>query len=91
MSLREKYPENCPWDSTSKENKSWRFSKLDDPSQKLWTLSKHGEVFTFKKSKLDSNFVYIQKNSGKSKAINDVEARFTFQRLFDQGYDLDCA
>tara|TARA_Y100001968_G_C19293124_1_gene685235 strand:- start:361 stop:636 length:276 start_codon:yes stop_codon:yes gene_type:complete len=91
MSIREKYPENCPWDNQSNRNQSWRLSKVDDPSQKSWTLSKHGEVFTFKKSKLDHNFVYIQKNSGKSKAINDVEARFTFQRLFDQGYELDCA
>ena len=91
MSIREKYPENCPWDNQPKNNKSWVLNKVDDPSHKSWTLSKHGEVFTFKKSRIDSHFVYIQKNSGKSKAINDVEARFTFQRLFDQGYELDCA
>ena len=91
MSISEKYPENCPWDTKNHNGKSWRFGKTDDPSLKPWTLSKQGEVFTFKKSKIDSNFVYIQKNSGKSRAINDVEARFTFQRLFDQGYELDCA
>ena len=75
MALRERSPRNCPWD-------------LERNSNKSWTLSKSGDVFTFTKSRIDGNFIYIQKNEGKIKPVSSYEAGFTYQRLFDCGYEL---
>tara|TARA_B100000965_G_C18894936_1_gene457774 strand:+ start:166 stop:417 length:252 start_codon:yes stop_codon:yes gene_type:complete len=79
MTILEKYPENIPWDLTIDQNKS-------DSIQ--WMLSKADIVYTFTRSRIDINYVYIQKNNGKKKAYKEYEARFTYQRLFDDGYSL---
>ena len=81
MTISEKYPENIPWDLKTKDemNKSIH-----------WKLTKADNVYTFTRSQIDGNYVYIQKNDGDKKAFKEYQARFTYQRLFDDGYLL-CA
>ena len=80
MPLSEKYPENIPWDlKTVNQSKNKSIQ---------WILSKADIVYTFSRSRIDDNYVYIQKNNGKRKAYKEYEARFTYQRLFDEGYSL---
>ena len=76
MFFKERKPSICPWELQKNSNKSW-------------TLSKAGDVFTFTKSRIDANYVYIQKNEGKIIPFNSYRARYTYQRLFDSGYELD--
>ena len=73
----EKYPENIPWDTDS---------NLDQSKQIQWMLTNEENVFTFTRSKMNDKYVYIQKNKGQKKAVKEYEARFTYQRLFDEGY-----
>ena len=80
MSLQEKYPENIPWDLNIEQSKNASIQ---------WMLSKADNVYTFKRSRLNDKYVYIQKNNGKRQAIKEFEARFTYQRLFDEGYSLE--
>ena len=79
MTLQEKYPENVPWDLNINPSKC---------TSVQWILAKADIVYTFSRSRIDNNYVYIQKNDGKKKAIKEYEARFTYQRLFDDGYTL---
>ena len=79
MTILEKYPEHIPWDLKVDQNKY-------KPVQ--WMLTKADIVYTFTRSRIDDKYVYIQKNDGKLKAIKEYEARFTYQRLFDDGYSL---
>ena len=80
MTISEKYPENIPWDSN-----------IDKSNYKSiqWMLSKADIVYTFTRSRIDEDYVYIQKNDGNRKAYKEYEARFTYQRLFDEGYLLE--
>ena len=77
MTIFEKYPENIPWDF-----------KIDQSNYKSiqWILTKADVVYTFSRSRINDNYIYIQKNDGKRHAIKEYEARFTYQRLFDEGY-----
>ena len=79
MTILEKYPENIPWDLNIEQgqNKSIK-----------WLLTKYDVVYTFTRSRIDNKYVYIQKNDGIRKAFKEYEARFTYQRLFDDGYSL---
>ena len=77
MPINEKYPEEIPWDYTS---------NLDKSLQLQWMLAKAENVYIFSRSQLNDKYVYIQKNNGKKKAYKDYVARFTYQRLFDEGY-----
>ena len=79
MTILEKYPEDIPWDL-----------KINDSNYKSirWMLTKADIVYTFTRSRIDDNYVYIQKNDGQRKAYKEYEARFTYQRLFDEGYSL---
>tara|TARA_B100000700_G_C14394932_1_gene556518 strand:- start:86 stop:337 length:252 start_codon:yes stop_codon:yes gene_type:complete len=77
MSATEKYPEDMPWDSKS---------HLDKSIDVKWILTKGNNVFTFKRSRINDEYVYIQKNRGTYKAFKEYTARFTYQRLFDEGY-----
>ncbi len=79
MAKKEKYPEHIPWDLN-----------IDQRSSKSiqWMLSKAGIVYTFTRSRINDDYVYIQKNDGRRKAFKEYEARFTYQRLFDEGYSL---
>ena len=79
MTILEKYPEDIPWDLNIKQPKN-RSVK--------WILSKADIVFIFTRRRIDDKYVYIQKNDGKRKAFKEYEARFTYQRLFDEGYSL---
>ena len=79
MTISEKYPENVPWDFNINQKK---YKSIH------WMLSKADIVYTFTRSRIDDNYVYIQKNDGKRKAYREHEARFTYQRLFDEGYSL---
>tara|TARA_Y100001968_G_C19010962_1_gene550506 strand:+ start:309 stop:560 length:252 start_codon:yes stop_codon:yes gene_type:complete len=80
MSFSEKYPENIPWDLNIHQNKCESIR---------WMLSKADIVYTFTRSRIDEDYVYIQKNDGNRKAYKEYEARFTYQRLFDEGYLLE--
>ena len=80
MTIQEKYPENIPWDLTTIDQSNYKSIQ--------WMLSKADIVYTFTRSRIDDNYVYIQKNDGIRKAFNEYEARFTYQRLFDEGYSL---
>tara|TARA_Y100001968_G_scaffold321455_1_gene355883 strand:+ start:150 stop:404 length:255 start_codon:yes stop_codon:yes gene_type:complete len=77
MAIIEKYPENIPWDL-----------KVNEPNYKTinWKLAKADNVYTFTRSRINDQYVYIQKNNGKRTAFKEYEARFTYQRLFDDGY-----
>ena len=79
MTILEKYPENIPWDLN-----------INPPKNKSikWILTKADIVYTFTRSCIDDKYVYIQKNDGKRKAFKEYEARFTYQRLFDDGFSL---
>ena len=79
MTISEKYPENIPWDLN--------FEQSNNKSIQ-WMLSKSDIVYTFTRSRINDKYVYIQKNNGESKAYKEYEARFTYQRLFDEGYSL---
>ena len=81
MTIQEKYPENIPWDLTT-------IDQSNNYKSIQWMLSKADIVYTFTRSRIDNNYVYIQKNDGKRKAYKEYEARFTYQRLFDEGYSL---
>ena len=79
MSISEKYPENIPWDLNNDKSKCKSVE---------WILTKADMVYTFTRSRINNNYVYIQKNDGKRKAFKEYDARFTYQRLFDDGYSL---
>ena len=79
MTILEKYPENIPWDLNIEQRK---YKSIQ------WMLTKADIVYTFTRSRIDDKDVYIQKNDGKRKAFKEYEARFTYQRLFDEGYSL---
>jgi len=79
MAILEKYPENVPWDINKNHSKN---------SSIQWILTKADMVYTFTRSRINDKYVYIQKNDGTRKAIKEYEARFTYQRLFDDGYAL---
>mgnify|MGYP001404854202 CR=1 FL=1 len=79
LPILEKYPENIPWDLNIDQKK---YKSIN------WMLSKADIVYTFTRSRIDDKYVYIQKNDGKRKAYREHEARFTYQRLFDEGYSL---
>ncbi len=79
MAIIEKYPENIPWDLNTDQSKHKSIQ---------WILTKADIIYTFTRSRINDNYVYIQKNDGKRKAIKEYEARFTYQRLFDEEYSL---
>ena len=80
MTIREKYPEDIPWDLITLEQTKHKSIQ--------WMLSKADIVYTFTRSRIDENYIYIQRNDGIRKAYKEYEARFTYQRLFDEGYSL---
>ena len=53
MSIPEKYPENIPGDLNVDQH---IYKSIQ------WILAKAGIVYTFTRSRIDSNYVYIQKN-----------------------------
>ena len=79
MTILEKYPENIPWDLSINQSK---YKSIK------WILTKSDIVFTFTRSRIDDSYVYIQKNNGKREVFKEYEARFAYQRLFDDGYSL---
>tara|TARA_B100000579_G_scaffold250538_1_gene206034 strand:- start:833 stop:1084 length:252 start_codon:yes stop_codon:yes gene_type:complete len=79
MTILEKYPENIPWDLNNDQNK---YKSIQ------WMLSKADNVYTFTRSRINDKYVFIQKNDGKKKAFKEYEARYAYQRLFDEGYSL---
>ena len=79
MTILEKYPEYIPWDLNTNPPK---YKSIK------WILTKADMVYTFTRSRIDEKYVYIQKNDGKRKAFKEYDARFTYQRLFDEGYSL---
>ena len=81
MPTHEKYPEDIPWDIETKARNS---------HQKRWILKNHENVYRFNRHISDSDYIYIQKNNGAKKSYKEYKARFTYQRLFDSGYELSC-
>ncbi len=79
MTIGEKYPENIPWDTEE---------ILDKSLQVRWMLSKEENIYFFAKSRMNNKYVYIQKNKEKKIAVDEYKARFTYQRLLDDGFDL---
>ena len=77
MTIIEKYPENIPWDLNSEQSKNKSIQ---------WMLTNADNVYTFTRSRINNEYVYIQKNDERRKAFKEYEARFTYQRLFDEGY-----
>ena len=53
-----------------------------------WMLTKADIVYTFTRSRINDKYVYIQKSDERKQAIKEYETRFTYQRLFDEGYSL---
>ncbi len=51
-------------------------------------LKKADIVYTFTRSRINDKYVYIQKNDEKKQELKEYETRFTYQRLFDEGYSL---
>tara|TARA_Y100001968_G_scaffold76123_1_gene67583 strand:- start:248 stop:508 length:261 start_codon:yes stop_codon:yes gene_type:complete len=79
MTILEKYPENVPWDLKINQRK---YKQIE------WVLTKADIVYKFSRSRIDNKYVYIQKNDGQRKAFKEYQARFAYQRLFDEGYSL---
>ena len=74
--MYENLPKNCPW-------------QVKSDVDKTWTLSKNGDIFKFKRSKLDKNYVFVKKNNEETQTLSNYDASFAYQRLFDSGYELD--
>ena len=81
MTIIEKYPKDIPWDLDDSTNQL---------SQKKWILKNNENVYTFNRNLVDSNYIFIKKNNEVKKSYKEYKARFTFQRLFDNGYELSC-
>ena len=81
MTIIEKYPKDIPWDLDDSTNQL---------SQKKWILKNNENVYTFNRNLVDSNYIFIKKNNEIKKSYKEYKARFTFQRLFDNGYELSC-
>ena len=79
MSITEKYPEDIPWDLKICQN---------DCKSIQWTLTKADVVYTFTRSRKNDKYLSIQKHDERKQAIKEYETRFTYQRLFDEGYSL---
>ena len=79
ISIIEKYPEDIPWDLKICQN---------DCKSIQWTLTKADVVYTFTRSRKNDKYVSIQKHDERKQAIKEYETRFTYQRLFDEGYSL---
>ena len=79
MPISEKYPENVPWDLNIDQSNN---------NSIKWILSKADIVYTFTRSRINNKYVYVQKNDGRRKAVKEYDARFTYQRLFDEGFSL---
>ena len=62
MSIKEKYPEDIPWDL--------KISQSNCKSIE-WMLRKAYIVYTFTRSHINDKYVYIQKNDGKKQAIKE--------------------
>ena len=77
MNALEKYPQDMPWDSNT---------NLDRSLDIKWMLTNEENIYIFKRSRINEKYIYIQKNKGKKKAVEEYKARFTYQRLFDEGY-----
>ena len=77
MTIVEKYPENIPWDLNIQQRE---YKSIQ------WMLTKADNVYIFTRSRINDKYVYIQKNDEKSKAYKEYDARYTYQRLFDEGY-----
>ncbi len=80
MTIQEKYPENIPWDLTTIDQSNYKSIQ--------WMLTKADNVYIFTRSRINDKYVYIQKNDGARKAFKEYDARFTYQRLFDDGFSL---
>ena len=65
MTIQEKYPENIPWDLTSIDNSNYKSIQ--------WMLSKADIVYTFTRSRIDNNYVYIQKMMVKERHIKNMK------------------
>ena len=76
---REKYPEKCPWDFGPKQNQS---------DQSNWVMTNGEDAVIFAKNKEDSNYFYVTQNQT-LKSILAYQARLTFQKLLDKGYELE--
>ncbi len=79
MISTEKYPENMPWDSES---------QLESKTNVKWMLTNLENVYIFSRSRFNKEYIYIQKNNERTKAVDEYLAKYTYQRLFDEGYDL---
>ena len=79
MAILEKYPENIPWDLNTDQSKCKSIQ---------WMLTKADIVYTFTRSRINDKYVYIQKNDEKKQVFKEYQARFTYQRLFDEGFSL---
>ena len=82
MTSFERYPENIPWDLNIHKGKNQSLE---------WVLAKSGNAYKFTRSRINDKYVYIQKNNGQRKAFKEYDARYTYQRLFDEGYLLAVA
>ena len=80
MPRKEKYPEKCPWDYGPDQ------TRADDA---CWIMTNGEDMVTFSKSKIDSNYFYIEKNSEDRKSFLSFQARLTYQKLLDKGYWLE--
>lgn len=79
MIITEKTPENIPWDYDS---------NYDEVCDVSWMLYRGSNVYIFSKSRINDQYVYIQKNKGQKKPVKEYNARLTYQRLFDDGFEL---
>ena len=75
MTPAEKYPENIPWDLTT--NGQSNFKSIQ------WMLTKGSNIYTFSRSRIDNQYVYIQRNRESKKAVKEgFLPRTTFEELF---------
>ncbi len=79
MTIPEKYPEHMPWDLEE---------QLDQTLDLKWMLAKGDNAYTFSRSRMNNEFIYIQPRHGRKKVVKEYLARFTYQRLFNEGYIL---
>ena len=64
MAILEKYPDNIPGDLHIEQQK---YKSIQ------WVLAKAGIVYTFTRSRIDSNYVYIQKNDEEKKLSRNTK------------------
>jgi len=78
ITVREKYPEKCPWDLGPNQHLA---------KEENWTLRLGEANVCFSKNKLDNNYFHVISNENEEQILA-FRARLLYQKLLDKGFRL---